>query len=52
MPSAQPCSSAPSSVATQTVTAAPSAASAREKLRPSVVPLKITTFIRRDTPLV
>ena len=25
--------------------------SAREKLRPSVVPLKTTTFIRRDTPL-
>ncbi len=40
----------PSSVATQTVTAAPSAATWQEKLRPSVVPLKITTFIRRDTP--
>ena len=51
MPSARPCSSAPRSVATQTVTAAPSAASAREKVRPSVVPLKTTALIRRDTPL-
>ena len=49
-PGALPCSSAPSLVATQTVTSAPSAASRRESARPSVVPLKTTIFIRRGTP--
>ena len=45
MPSALPCSSAPSGVATLTSTSAPSAASCRENTRPSVVPLKTTAFI-------
>ncbi len=40
-----PCSSCPSGVATLTVTSMPSAASWRESSRPSVVPLKTTTFI-------
>ena len=41
----RPCSSCPSGVATLTVTSMPSAASWRESSRPSVVPLKTTTFI-------
>ena len=44
-PGALPCSSCPSGVATLTVTSMPSAASWRESSRPSVVPLKTTTFI-------
>ncbi|MFR6092437.1 MAG: hypothetical protein ACLUIR_03455 [Faecalibacterium prausnitzii] len=40
-----PCSPCPSGVATLTVTSMPSAASWRESSRPSVVPLKTTTFI-------
>ena len=45
MPAISPCSSAPSGVATQTITSAPSPASRREKRRPSVVPLNTTAFI-------
>ena len=47
-PGAAPCSAAPYPVATQTVTAAPSAASRLDSRRPSVVPLNTT--ITSGTP--
>ena len=46
MPAKLPCSSLPSGVATLTRTSAPSWASCREKMRPSVVPLNTTALIR------
>ena len=49
-PGQLPCSSLPHSVATQTVTSAPAAASFMDSSLPSVVPLKMTSFMP-DTPV-
>ena len=50
IPSASLCSSLPYSVATHTVTAAPSPARARDSRRPSVVPLNSTMFTGPASP--